>query len=49
LAYDRVFVERAGQVYWGYKDKLATYKVVRLNGTAGNALLSQLGLPTFTP
>jgi len=49
LAYDRVFVERAGQVYWGYKDKLSTYKVVRLNGTAGNALLSQLGLPTFTP
>jgi hypothetical protein len=49
LTYDRVFVERAGQVYWGYKDKLSTYKVVRLNGTAGNAVLSQLGLPTFTP
>ncbi|SDO93883.1 hypothetical protein SAMN05216303_102740 [Rhodoferax sp. OV413] len=49
LTYDRVFVERAGQVYWGYKDKLSSYKVVRLNGTAGNAVLSQLGLPTFTP
>lgn len=49
LSYERVFVERGGQVYRGYKDRLTTSKVVRLNGTAGNAVLSQLGLPTFTP
>ena len=49
LGYDRVFVERGGKVFWGYKDRLATTKVVRLNGVAGNAVLSQLGLPTFTP
>ncbi|APW38410.1 hypothetical protein RD110_15405 [Rhodoferax koreense] len=49
LSYERVFVERGGQVYWGFKDRLSTVKTVRLNGTAGNAVLSQLGLPTFTP
>jgi hypothetical protein len=49
LDYERVFVERGGQVYWGYKDKLSSAVVVRLNGTAGNAALTQLGLPTYTP
>ncbi|BDT69154.1 hypothetical protein os1_33430 [Comamonadaceae bacterium OS-1] len=49
LSYERVFVERGGQVYWGFKDKLNTAQVVRLNGTAGNAVFTQLGIPTFTP
>ncbi len=49
LTYERVFVERGGQVYWGFKDKLSTAQVVRLNGTAGNAVFTQLGIPTFTP
>ena len=49
LSYERVFVERAGQVYWGYKDKLNIAKTVRLNGTAANAVFTQFGIPTFTP
>lgn len=49
LPSQRVFVERGGEVYWGFKEKLGTTQVLRLNGTAGNAALSQLGLPTFTP
>ncbi len=49
LTSERVFVERGGKVYYGFKSKLSTSKVTRLNGTAGNAVLSQLGLPTITP
>nr|WP_315246485.1 hypothetical protein [uncultured Albidiferax sp.] len=49
MAYQRVFVERGGEVYWGVQEKLGTSQVLRLNGTAGNAALAQLGLPTITP
>lgn len=48
LNYERVFVERGGQVYFGFKDELNTVQVVRLKGAAGNLVLTQLGIPTFT-
>jgi len=47
--YDRAFIERGGKVYFGYKSKPTVTKVLRLNGTAGNAVLSQLGLATIAP
>lgn len=49
LTYDRVFVERGGKVYWGYKDKIIPYQRVRLNLEATNALFQQLGIPQITP
>ena len=49
LTYHRVFVERGGKVYWGYQDKPSTYQRARLNLTAGNALFTQIGIPTVTP
>ena len=49
LTYNRVFVERGGKVYWGYQDKPSTYQRARLNLTAGNALFTQIGIPTVTP
>lgn len=42
---ERVFVERAGKVYVGSRAKDGFFYVPRLNGTAGNALLTQLGVP----
>lgn len=49
LTYDQVFVERGGKVYYGYQSKPQTTKGARLNGTAANALFSQLGLPQIDP
>ena len=49
LTYHRVFVERGGKVYWGYQDKPSTSQRARLNLTAGNALFTQIGIPTVTP
>lgn len=49
LTYDRVFVERAGKVYFGYKTKSAPTKTARLNATAMNALFAKLGLPAVDP
>ena len=46
---DRVFVERNGKVYFGYKGRLATINNARLNTEGANALFTQLGLPTNNP
>lgn len=44
LTYHRLFVERGGKVYWGYRDKLRVDNTLRLNGPAMDALLQPLGL-----
>ena len=44
LTYNRLFVERAGKVYWGWRDKLRIDNTLRLNGEAMDALFAQLGL-----
>jgi hypothetical protein len=49
LKYDRIFVERGGNVYFGYQDKATTFDSVRLNLVATNAVFSQLGMPAFVP
>ncbi len=49
LNQDRVFVERGGKVYLGYKVKPTTYNTVRLNLEGANALLTQLGLAPLVP
>lgn len=43
LTYDRLFVERGGKVYLGYKNKALPYAQARFNKEAGNAFLAQLG------
>lgn len=48
LGYDRVFVERGGNVHYGFKSRPTATKHARLNEGAGNALLQQLGVPTFS-
>lgn len=47
--YERLFVERGGKVYFGFQTRPSTSIVARLNTQAGNALLTQLGLPTGSP
>lgn len=42
---DRVFVERGGHVYYGYKTNLGVSNSARLNAIGANALLAQLGVP----
>jgi hypothetical protein len=50
LGYTRVFVERGGNVYYGYQTVPgAKSTTVRLNLAAANALLAQLGIPVLTP
>ena len=49
LGNDRIFVERNGLVYFGFKDKLTVSKLVRLNSPASVALLAQLGMPAINP
>jgi trimeric autotransporter adhesin len=50
LGSTRVFVERGGAVYFGYKNRVgATSTSVRLNLPAANAMLSQLALPIIAP
>lgn len=50
LGYDRVFVERAGQVYFGFKNLVGTISnQLRLNLEASNAVLRTLGLPPVQP
>jgi hypothetical protein len=44
LTYDRSFVERGGQVYFGHRDKLRVDNAVRPNAEAMDALFGQLGL-----
>lgn len=40
----RVFVEREGKVWYGYRTRLATDHAMRLNGIAGDALFAQIGV-----
>ena len=52
LGYQRVFVERGGNVFFGYKNDLVVSKSARLNKTATDELLAKLGVPavnTDTP
>ncbi|MDO9074182.1 MAG: hypothetical protein Q7U73_13050 [Rubrivivax sp.] len=50
LGYARVFVERGGRVYYGYKNPAGSVSTdIRLNMTAANAVLQQLGLPRIQP
>ena len=49
LSYERVFVERAGAVYYGYQNKLLAYETRRLNLTALNALFEASGMPALVP
>jgi hypothetical protein len=48
LNYERVFVQRGGKVYLGYKNRPSVSNSARLNLEGANALLQQLNLPTFT-
>lgn len=45
LSYTRNFVERGGQVFYGYRGKLTTTQQVRPNLEAGTALMAALGMP----
>lgn len=49
LTYKRVYVERAGRVYFGYQQKPTVTNRARLNTVASNALLGQLGLTADDP
>lgn len=50
LDYRRVFVERGGKVYFGFRTTAGRISTgVRLNMTAANTLFSQLGLPLLNP
>ncbi len=49
LGYSRIFVERSGQVYYGYQAIAGTKLSVRLNLPAANAMFVQLGLPQLVP
>lgn len=46
LGSERVFVERGGKVYFGFRNRTAANSYnPRLNGVAGNALLTQWAIP----
>ena len=50
LGYARVFVERGGKVYYGFKSPVNVLNPdIRLNLQAANAVLRQLGLPVIQP
>ena len=50
LDYRRVFVERGGKVYYGYRTVSGrTFSSVRLNLPAANAIFAQLGVPLLNP
>lgn len=49
LNYNRVFVERSGLVYFGYQSKALVKNSVRLNTTASQAFLAQLGITAEDP
>ncbi len=49
LTYNRVFVERAGKIYFGYQSKLNVSNTARLNLVGINALMAKLGMPTVNP
>jgi trimeric autotransporter adhesin len=45
----RIFVERGGKVYFGFQSRLSVNNTARFNLAAGNALFTQLGIPTIDP
>jgi hypothetical protein len=47
LTYNRVFVERGGQIFYGYKNKLSNSQAARLNLTATNFVFGLLGIPAI--
>jgi hypothetical protein len=49
LNFQRIFVERGGQVYFGYLNRPSVTNTARLNLVATNALATQLGLSTIDP
>lgn len=50
LGYNRVFVERGGSIHYGYQSIPGSLILgVRLNITAANAMLQQLGVPILAP
>lgn len=50
LSYSRVFVERAGNVHFGYQNSVGSVPpFVRVNLPAANAIFTQLGMPALTP
>jgi trimeric autotransporter adhesin len=49
FTFTRTFVQRGGQVYFGFQDKFTVSSSARLNTSASNALLAQLGLPAVDP
>ena len=48
LGYQRIFVERGGKVFFGYKNDLVVSKSARFNKTATDALLARLGVPAVS-
>ena len=44
LTYNRIFVERGGKVFYGYRDKLRVDNAVRLNAVGMDALFAQLAI-----
>ena len=49
LSYERIFVQRGGAVYYGYRNKAQQSQGVRLNLEAANGLFTQLGLTPLSP
>ena len=49
LNYNRVFVERGGFVYFGYRSKPVVNNAVRLNTIASTAMLARLGVSVEDP
>ncbi|MFM1991162.1 MAG: hypothetical protein RJA99_4119 [Pseudomonadota bacterium] len=49
LGWDTIYVERNGLVHYGYQNRPGPFQGVRLNLTAANAMLQQLGLPALEP
>lgn len=50
LGYDRVFIERAGAVYFGFRNPVGnSSQQVRINLIAANAIFEALGMPSVRP
>ncbi len=49
LGNNRVFIERNGVIYYGFKDKLTVTNLARFNDQASDALLAKLGMPAVDP
>ena len=49
IGFQRIFVERGGKVYSGFKNNTGTFASARMNLAASNALFTQLGVPTVDP